>query len=278
MLDRPNMQRVRGTARVTLGRGGLIDLAQAGSGKAMLPRVDGDVPEVVFLNTSGGVTSGDRLEYALTVGRGARVTGTTQTAERGYRAPDGPGRIATQVTVGAGAHLDWLPQEVIAFDGAHLDRVTQVDLAPDATFLGVDSIVLGREAHGETVRHAYLSDRRSIRLGGTLLHDEHIDIGPAALRDPATLGGARAMATLVMIGQGAADALDPLRAILPRDGCRAEASAWDGRLVVRFLSPAPAPLRRALACAIVHLRGVPMPRVWQTETPATVTPTGKAPA
>ncbi len=69
MLDRPAMQRVRGEARVALGRAGLRDLRQAGSAKAMLPRVDGDVPEVVFLNTAGGVTSGDRLDYASRSGR-----------------------------------------------------------------------------------------------------------------------------------------------------------------------------------------------------------------
>jgi urease accessory protein len=37
---------------------------------------------VVFLNTSGGLASGDRLSFAVTLEPGVAVTATTQTAER----------------------------------------------------------------------------------------------------------------------------------------------------------------------------------------------------
>ncbi|WP_179379832.1 urease accessory protein UreD [Jannaschia marina] len=265
MLDRPHLQRVKGEARVALGRAGLRDLRQAGSAKAMLPRVDGAEPEVVFLNTAGGVTAGDRLDYALALGPGARAVGATQTAERAYRAPDGRGRIETLLTVGAGAHLDWLPQETILFEGAGLDRVTEVELAEGATFLGVDTLVLGRAAHGETLRDVRLEDRRRVTRGGVPLHEEHLSLDAGALADPAALGGARALATLVLIAPDAADRLAGLRAALPAPSVRAAVSAWEGRLVARLAAPDPAPLRRALISAIVALRGTPMPRVWQTD-------------
>ena len=265
MLRSPILQRVRGAAAVSLGRHGLRDLAQSGSAKAILPRVDGDVPEVVFLNTAGGVTSGDRLDYALTVGAGARVTAGTQTAERAYRAIDGPARIETRLTVGAGGHLDWLPQELIVFEGAHLRRDTQVDLTGDATFLGVDAVVLGRTAHGETVRAGRLDDLRRVRRDGIPLHDEHLTLCPEALSEAATLGDARALATLVYIAPDAADALASVRALTAPAGVRLAASAWDGRLVVRLTARAPAPLRRVLISAIVTLRGRAIPRVWQSD-------------
>ncbi len=252
---------MRGEAHVTLGRGGLRDLRQSGSGKAMLPDTDDDAPEVVFLNTAGGVTSGDVLDYALHVGAG-RATGATQTAERAYRAEAGPGQVTTRLSVGPGGRLDWLPQEVIVFEGAHLERVTEVALSPDATFLGVETVVLGRAAHGETVTRARLSDLRRVRVDGRLLHEEHLVIGPEALADPAALGGKRAFAALTMVGPGVADMLEPLRAALGADG---HASAWDGRLVARLMAQDAAPLRRALIRAIVALRGRPMPRVWQVD-------------
>lgn len=265
MHDLVTLQRVTGEARVALGRHGLRDLRQAGSAKAILPRVDGDVPEVVFLNTAGGVTSGDRLDYGLEVGARARATAGTQTAERAYRAPDGPGRIVTRVAVGAGAHLDWLPQETIAFEGSHLLRQTHVDLAAGATFLGVDTVVLGRPAHGEVVATARIDDLRRIRRAGELLHEEHLSLGPDALTDPAALGGARALATLVVISPQVDAAVAAVRALAPTDGVRQAASAWDGRLVLRLMARDPAPLRRALMSAIVALRGVAMPRVWQSD-------------
>ncbi len=282
------MQRIEGRAHVALGRGGLADLAQAGAAKAMLPRTDAAWPEVVFLNTAGGVTGGDRLDYGLRVGPGARALGATQTAERAYRAlGETPGQVSTRLEVGTGARLDWLPQEVIVFEGAHLARRTEVELAPDAKYLGVESIVLGRAAHGEVVARARLDDRRSIRRGGRLVHEEHLALGPDVLADPAALGGARAFATLVFAAQGAEDSLGLVRARLAEIGanhenvpapviapqntpidrnCCIAASAWDGRLVVRFAAREAAPLRRALISVIVTLRGVPMPRVWQVDT------------
>ena len=57
----PVMERAHGTARVGLvpkaNGWGLSDLYQQGSAKVILPEVGG-AAEVVFLNTSGGLTGG----------------------------------------------------------------------------------------------------------------------------------------------------------------------------------------------------------------------------
>ncbi|WP_238941578.1 urease accessory protein UreD [Jannaschia sp. Os4] len=258
------MQRARGAASVVLGAGGLRDLSQSGSAKAMLPRTHG-VPEVVFLNTAGGITSGDRLSYALEVGAGAEVVAATQTAERGYRATDGPGRLDVRLSVGAGARLDWLPQETILFEGADLRRRTEVDLAADADLLMVESVVLGRAAMGEAVARARLDDRRRVARGGPPLHDDHLALDAATLADPAALGDSAALASLVLAAPNAADAVGPLRRLLDSQAVRAACGAWDGRLVLRLAASAAQPLRRALVSAIVTLRGRPVPRVWQDD-------------
>jgi urease accessory protein len=57
----------------------------------MMPRMHGRAPEVVFLNTAGGLTGGDRLDYAVDLA-GGHVVATTQTAERAYRAGEGVAR------------------------------------------------------------------------------------------------------------------------------------------------------------------------------------------
>ena len=94
------MQRRRGEAAVRLRLDGqavrLVDLRQQGSAKAILPRV-GRVPEVVFLNTSGGLTGGDRLSYAVALGDGVTATATTQTAERAYRSGGGAARTTAAI-------------------------------------------------------------------------------------------------------------------------------------------------------------------------------------
>ena len=110
-------QRTRGAAHLRIGAGGALErLFQKGSGKIMLPRCQGPVPEAVFLNTAGGLTGGDRLDYRVELAPHTRLTATTQTAERAYASNDGPAHVDVTLQVGEGAHLDWLPQETILFD------------------------------------------------------------------------------------------------------------------------------------------------------------------
>ena len=73
------MQRSRGRARVAMAATGLLDLAQSGSARAILPLVTAGLPEIVFLNTSGGLASGDDLSFAVDLRPGSRALATTQT-------------------------------------------------------------------------------------------------------------------------------------------------------------------------------------------------------
>ena len=253
----PSMQRARGEASVRIGPGGLERLRQAGSAKAILPR--GTLhPEVVFLNTAGGVTGGDRFEFSLDVASGT-ATGTTQTAERAYRSAGGAAEVIVRLSAGPGAHLAWLPQETILFDGCALHRRTAVDLAPDATFLGCEMIVLGRRAMGETVRCLDLLDRREVRRNGRPALIEPLRLDAEALApSPALLGGATAIASLWIAAPDAEVRLPVLRAL--HEGVESAASAWDGRAVLRMRASDPAPLRAALTRTLAALH--PLPRVW----------------
>jgi len=137
-------QRSRGEVVATWQAGRLDRLRQAGSAKAIaLPG-----PELVILNTSGGLTGGDRLSVDLTVGDGCTVTATTQTAERFYRAAEGTAHVAISARVGAGARLDWLPQETILFQGCAVNRHTEIDLAPDAACLMAETLGPWPGRHG----------------------------------------------------------------------------------------------------------------------------------
>jgi urease accessory protein len=247
------------------GRMRLARLEQVGSAKAFV--LDGD--QVVFLNTSGGLTGGDRLAFVIEVPASGRVTGTTQTAERVYRAGEGRARIDVAARVGAGGHLDWLPQETILFDRSAAIRRTVIDLDPGASVLAVETLVLGRAAMGETVRAVDFRDTRLIRRAGRPVHLEPLHLGTDRLGPRAALlASARAAASVVLIAPGAADALDPVRAILTEPGVSAAASApetHDGaRLTVRLMAAEAWPLRRQLVRLLTLLRRAPPPRVWQT--------------
>jgi urease accessory protein len=266
----PVLERARGAARVSLARRGcrarLGELYQAGSAKALLPSVHGGDPEVVFLNTAGGLTGGDALAFALTLGAEVTAVGTTQTAERAYASAGGTARLDVRLAAGPGARLDWLPQETILFEGAALHRRTEIDLAADAACLIAETVVLGRAAMGERLTRTAFRDTRTVRREGRPVLVEAIaldDTVLAAAASPALLASARAFATIALVAPGAADAVGPVRAALDEPGCEAAASGWDGKCVVRVLGADGFPVRRQVARILAVLRGRPLPRVWQ---------------
>ncbi len=250
-------------ARTREGRTRLERLYQQGSAKCLLPRVAHGM-EAVLLNTAGGITGGDHLAYGAEVREGASLTLTTQAAERIYRAQPGTvGRIESRLTIGPGARIDWLPQETILFDRASLRRSLDVDMAPDATLLAVEPLILGRQAMGERITRAGLADHWRIRRGGRLVYADSLRlVGPVAdlAARPALLGPNRAAASLVYVAPDAEARLAAARALLPAEG--AGASAWNGLLSVRLVCGDGAALRSALIRFLTGFRAAPLPRVW----------------
>ncbi len=276
MLDQrafaTGLQRSRGAVRagfaVREGRTRLRHLCQQGSARAILPRVGGDVPELVFLNTSGGLTGADRLDLGVDLGAGGRLTLVTQAAERAYDNRDGPAEVSVRLRLGAGARLDWLPQETILFEGADLNRRTEIDLEGDASCLICETVVLGRQAMGENPARARLTDARMVRRDGHPVWADRALIGPAMLArrdDPTVLGGARAMAVMALIGPDAEAALGPVRARLDEPGCAGAATAFDGKCLIRLFAAEGWPLRRQLVRLIDLLAQAPLSRVWQMQ-------------
>jgi urease accessory protein len=269
LSDAPTLQRAVGELRVELrardGRTVLEGLRQAGCLKARFPRPEhGDWANIVTLNTSGGIAGGDALDSAFTVRAGARATIAAQAAERFYRTLPGSAaaQVRTRIAVAKGAAAEWLPQETILFDRCALDRRLEVELAADSWFLGVESLVFGRAAMGESVEQATLHDMIRVRRGGRLLLHDAIGLKgdvTATLQRSAVAAGARAIATLVHVAPDAEAALDTVREAVPDGGI----SAWDGMLIGRLLAADGASLRAAVVAALRALRvGRQLPRVW----------------
>ena len=122
----------------------------------------------------------------------------------------------------------------------------------------VEPIVFGRAAMGEALNHTALRDNWRIRRGGELIHAEalRIDGHFDAYRGIGCLGAARAVATILYVGDDAEARLDGIRAM------GLSASAWDGRLVVRLVAESPRKMRGQLIDFMTKFRNAPVPRVW----------------
>lgn len=250
-------QRSEGRVRLRMERGGVAVLQEAGSSKVRVPRGS---HEAILINVSGGLAGGDTIAIAAETGEGARLSLTTQAAERVYRTLGPAANIFVSLKASAGSTLLWLPQETIFFEGSALSRRLDVELAGQASFLAVEHMVFGRQEMGEVLRRICVEDRWTVQQHGKLVHAEAFKLGPDWPNSMASFGQNRAAATLLFVSPRAESLLDAVRAQLgPQDG----ASAWNGKLVARLLAKDSYVLRKSLMKAIRACLGDEgLPRCW----------------
>lgn len=255
---------VRMSTKAQGARTVLDTLYQKGASKVVFPRSPLGCTGVL-LNTSGGVTGGDRFDNEATAGPGTHLCLTTQACERAYRAfPGQVGRIRTTLRVEEDATLWWLPQETLLFDGCDLDRRLSCDLAPTARALIVEPVCFGRIAMGETQVTGRVSDRIAITVDGTpvVMDAWRLDGDMTGqLAQTAVGDGAAAMVSLTYVAPDAERSLDPLRDLLPPTGGASLLS--ENALVLRLLAATGFELRRTLLPILDHLTGGHLPLCWR---------------
>lgn len=261
------LQRAQGEGRVVAKSRdelSVIDtLYQQGCAKIRLPKAQGPWLDTVLINSCGGLTGGDRLFWQAQAQPKTHMVVTTQACERVYRSVEGAAQITSKLFVDEGARLDWLPQETILFEGAVLARSLEVDMAQDATFLGLESVIIGREAHGEDALTARLKDNWRVRRGGVLLHAEasRLDANCLVARSNiALLDGARAYATLCYVASDAMRHIESVKALLA-ESTTAGASLIGDKLVVRAIADSGYRLRKTIMPVIAQLAGA-VPKLW----------------
>lgn len=243
----------------------LVKLRQSGSSKLVFPKTHTKDVEVVMVNTAGGVTGGDTYELDVSVQANAALTLTTQAAERAYRAQGCEvGQITTNLSVQSGARLNWLPQELILFEGCNLHRRLTIDLASEARLLMVEPIIFGRTAMGETLQNARFRDRIKINRDGCPIYIDGMDFHgnlAAQLARPAVANGAKAMASVVMVAPVADRHLGAIREALPTTA--GVSALTDDILVIRILASGGLELRRSLVPILEHLLQSTLPMSWR---------------
>jgi len=244
----------------------LNDLHQSGSLKALFPQQSGPDFQAVLINTAGGITGGDSFSITARAATDSRLVLTTQAAERAYRAQPGQvGRLENRVVVEKGAHVNWMPQETILFQGCSLARFLHVDMQAGASFLMVEPLVFGRAAMGETLTAASFTDRIEIRREGQLCYLDRVALQgniAAQMARPNTANGAGAMVNLLYIAADASAQLAPLRAMLPDTA--GVSLIQDDLLALRLLAADSYLMRQILIPILNRLTDDNLPRCWMT--------------
>jgi urease accessory protein len=261
-------QRARGrgavVAKLVGQKSKLQTLFQEGCGKIRLPETFSNEMEAVLINSSGGLTGGDVLEWRAEAGDGCSLSVTTQACEKIYKAAQGTADVGVKLKIGKQAKLHWLPQESILFDRASLSRKLDVEMEEGAELIAIESVLLGRQAMGEAMNEGLLHDRWRILQNGKLIHAEDLRLSGqvAELSErKAVLSGHVAFATVLYIGPLTEVLLPKLRAIV---GDAGGVSEWQGKLIIRLSAPDGFSMRKIIFPVLQQLRlGAAVPKVWK---------------
>jgi len=269
----PAAQRVNASASVSFfqdetGKTKLQNLYQRSSAKIRLPKVYGDFAEGVLINTAGGLTGGDKIEWSVTAGKGTKAVITTQACEKSYKSSHGIATVSTNLKVEKSATLHWLPQETILYNQSALQRRFNVALTADSRFIAFEAVVLGRQAMGETVIDCIFKDRWRITHDDKLIFADDVKITADQIRHQANnagLAGNFVLASLFYSGPESDEELqvwvDRLRGLLKKHA--GGLSAFNGKITGRFLMPDAYALRQQLIAMIHELTGQDVPKVWR---------------
>ncbi|MDQ2929189.1 MAG: urease accessory protein UreD [Pseudomonadota bacterium] len=116
--------------------------------KSLHPEGD-EVCHSVLIHPPGGVVGGDTLSIDVDVESSAHALLTTPGATRFYRSAGRPAAQTLVARAAAGARLEWLPLETIAYSGCIAENRTRFVLAEGAEMIGWDVTALGLPASGQ---------------------------------------------------------------------------------------------------------------------------------
>ncbi len=232
----------------------------------------------VIVHPPGGLVGGDTLDLKFSAAGGTHGLVTTPGATRFYRSDGAKALQRVALTLAAGARMEWLPLEAIAFNGCLAENRLTMDLAPGAELMGWDITAFGLPASdkpfdtGQFCQHIEVPgvwlERAIIRAADTLL-----------MNSPLGFAGQRCMATLFFVAGSKLErkrrqtALDTAREVM--DGhplcSTAGASSPDGQIVlVRVLAPVVEPAMSLLKQVWRTWRSqlwqlaADTPRIWST--------------
>ncbi|MCD2166009.1 urease accessory protein UreD [Comamonas koreensis] len=230
----------------------------------------------VLVHPPGGLVGGDVLDISVEVAAGAHALVTTPGATRFYKSNGQPALQRTRLQLQAGARLEWLPLEAIAYNACDAANELQMELAPGAELLTWDITALGLPLAGQPFVQGVFSQH--ISWPGHFLERGRIRADDGLLLNGQLgLAGQRCMGSLVYasgspIARAQREALlestQQLLEAAPAEVMAGVTAPNEHMLVLRGLAPVVEPAMQLWKTVWGHWRsslwGLPAqrPRIW----------------
>ena len=171
---------------------------------SQVPLVLRRTPEAVYLvGGAAGPLGGDSLSLSVTVGVGASLRVRTAAAAIALPGLDGlESVLRLSISIAAGGRLEYLPEPLVVTEAARHVTLVSVTLAPGASLVLRDELLLGR--HGEAGGSARTDLRVSYAGRPLLRHCLSVSGTDPASLGPAVLAGCRAVGTLLLVNESRA--------------------------------------------------------------------------
>ena len=230
----------------------------------------------VLVHPPGGLVGGDTLDIRVRAAAGSHGLITTPGASRFYRSDGELALQRTELSVEAGARLEWLPLEAICFSGCRAENRLILRVDEGAELIGWDVTALGLPNAGKPFERGTL--QQHIEAPGVWLERGRIDAEDRRLlQSPLGLAGQRCLASIFFvagspIARARRDAaLDVARSLIEMHELHESAGATSPHaeiIVLRALAPVVEPAMQLLRqvwkawrAELWNMTGEP-PRIW----------------
>lgn len=201
-----------------------------------------------LLNPSGGVLQHDRLYTEIILEENSKVYITTPSSTKFYKMDDGYAEVRNEITVGAGAVLEYLPEHNTPFAMAEAYQVNEFHLHKDAILIASDMVTAGRVSRGEIFDYNLYSSKTKIYVDGRLkLYDNsHMDARRIDMKKLGYMEGYLTNGTVYVYADGISDQLPrTLNQLRPEGVILAAGKIDDSLMIVRFLGNSMVELKEA---------------------------------
>lgn len=166
---------------------------------------DSGQPCLYMVSLGGGYADGDRYKAEIRLTDQAQLLLTTLSSTKIFRTVQKPVTQNTEIFLGKGSVLEYLPDPIIAYQDAQYEQKTVIRMEQGATLIYADMMTPGWSPDGKLFRYRSLKLKTEIYQEDELVVFDHIQLCPQVqnVQGMGLFDGYTHYGTMVVIGEKA---------------------------------------------------------------------------